>query len=108
VDTQIDESLGTLSPGIDLAAYRVLQEGLTNALRHGDGSARVSVGRDGQMLRLEIRNRRSSSPSAVAGAGQGLAGMRERVRLFGGELSAAPAGDEFVLMARIPVEGAAP
>jgi signal transduction histidine kinase len=109
VDAQIDESLATLSPGIDLAAYRVLQEGLTNALRHGDGRARVSVRRDGQTLCLEVRNCRSSSPPAVAGAGQGLPGMRERVRLFGGELSAATASDEFVLSIWLPLdpEGAA-
>jgi signal transduction histidine kinase len=105
VEAQLDESLPTLSPGIDLAAYRVLQEGLTNALRHGDGSARVSVQREGQTLCLEVRNRCSRSPSAVAGAGQGLAGMRERVRLFGGQLSTATASDEFVLTVKLPLEG---
>jgi signal transduction histidine kinase len=103
VDAEI-EPVAMLSPGIDLAAYRVLQEGLTNALRHGDGQARVSVRREGRTLCVEVRNRRSSSPSAIAGAGQGLAGMRERVRLFGGELSAATAGDEFLLAVRLPLE----
>lgn len=104
VDARVDGPVAELSPGTDLAAYRVLQEGLTNALRHGDGSARVHVRRNGQTLCLEIRNVRSTAPAAVAGSGQGLAGMRERVRLFGGRLSAEPVGDEFVLSVRLPVE----
>ena len=104
VDAQVDGPVAELSPGTDLAAYRVLQEGLTNALRHGEGSARVEVRRNGQTLCLEIRNARSKAPAAVAGSGQGLAGMRERVRLFGGSLSAEPVGDEFVLSVRLPVE----
>lgn len=106
VDAQLDE-LPALSPGLDLAAYRVIQEGLTNALRHGDGRARVSAQRDGQTLCLEVRNLQASKPSPVVGAGQGLVGMRERVRLFGGDLSAAPAGDEFVLTVQLPLEGRA-
>lgn len=104
VDSEIDEPLASLSPGLDLAAYRVLQEGLTNALRHGDGSARLRARRDGRTLRLEVRNGRSTERSAVAGTRQGLVGMRERVRLFGGELSAAAVGDEFVLSVRLPLE----
>ena len=105
VDAEVDDRLGRLSPGLDLAAYRVLQEGLTNALRHGNGTAGVSVRRDGQTLCLEVRNGRSGAPPRVPGTGQGLAGMRERVRLFGGELSAGPAGDEFVLRGWLPLDG---
>jgi signal transduction histidine kinase len=104
VDAQIDEPPMPLPPGLDLTAYRVVQEGLTNALRHGDGEAWLSVRQAGQTLRVDVRNRRSGGPPAVSGAGQGLAGMRERVRLFGGELSAAEAGDEFVLAVRLPIE----
>ena len=104
VDAAIGEPLGPLSPGLDLAAYRVVQEGLTNALRHGDGRARLDLRRTGESLRVEIRNRRGPGPPLVGGAGQGLAGMRERVRLFGGELSASPTGDEFVLAVRLPLE----
>ena len=105
VDARIDERIGPLAPGIDLAAYRVVQEGLTNALRHGDGWARLSISHDEGALCVEIANRRTPSPPAVDGAGRGLAGMRERVRLFGGELEAGPAGDEFVLAVRLPGHG---
>lgn len=103
VDAQIDERLSSLPPGLDLAAYRVLQEGLTNAVRHGDGHARVRARCDGQALWLEVRNRRTRSASSPLGAGQGLAGMRERVDFFGGQLSTRWAGDEFVLTVELPV-----
>ena len=106
VDAEL-EPVGALSPGIDLTAYRVLQEGLTNALRHSDGRAGVRVRVEGSALCLEVRNRRGSEAPAVPGAGRGLAGMRERVRLFGGDLSAAPDGDGFVLSARLPLDGGA-
>jgi signal transduction histidine kinase len=105
VDAQIDDRIGPLAPGVDLAAYRVVQEGLTNALRHGDGRARLSVRRNKGTLCVDIRNGRTGSPPAVGGAGQGLAGMRERVRLFGGELTAGPAREEFVLAVRLPLKG---
>jgi signal transduction histidine kinase len=104
VDAKLEEPLGPLSPGLDLAVYRVVQEGLTNALRHGDGRARLNVQRNRESLYVGIRNRCRPGPPPVGGTGQGLAGMRERVRLFGGELSAKPAGDEFVLAVRLPLE----
>ena len=104
VDARVEAGLPSIAPGLDLAAYRVVQEGLTNALRHGNGSASVSVRADNRGLSLEVRNSLSSVPSAIRGADQGLAGVRERVRLFGGEVSAVPAGDEFVLHAWLPLE----
>ena len=101
------QPVGALPPGVDLTAYRVLQEGLTNALRHSDGRAGVSIRVEGSALCLEVRNRRGREAPVVPGAGRGLAGMRERVRLFGGDLSAAPDGDRFVLSARLPLDGGA-
>ncbi|MEV0151031.1 MULTISPECIES: histidine kinase [unclassified Nonomuraea] len=76
-------------------AYRIVQEALTNAIRHGHGPVRLAVTvRDGD-LRLEVANR-TAAPSggtgAAVGGGRGLAGMRERVRLLSGELEAGPAG----------------
>lgn len=90
VDLQVEGTAVELPPGVDLAAYRVVQEGLTNALKHaratraevrvqyGDGEVEVSVANDG---RLE---------SGAEGAGHGLLGMRERVAVYGGELEAGP------------------
>ena len=88
-----------LPPGADLAAYRVVQEGLTNVLRHaGQASASVAVRWDD---RLEItvsddgQGTGQAGPDDVraAGQGRGLLGLRERLALYGGELEAGPRPD---------------
>jgi signal transduction histidine kinase len=81
-----------LSSGVELSAYRIVQEALTNVLKHASGShAEVSVRYRDRGLELEIvDDGRGASEPEVAGAGQGLIGMRERVALFGGTLSAGP------------------
>ena len=104
IDVCVDD-LPRLPPGLDLAAYRILQEGLTNALRHGGSPTQVKVRRDGDTLWIEVRNPSAGRRTGVSGAGQGLLGMRERVRLFGGDLRAAPVGGDFVLDVRLPLEG---
>lgn len=91
--------------GADLSAYRIAQEALTNAVKHAPGS-HVSVAidyRDDAIL-LEIQNNGPSvPPTGLVCSGHGLAGMRERVRVYGGELHAASDEDGgFVVRARIP------
>lgn len=83
-----------------LAAYRILQEALTNALRHGDPTATVSVelSWEPQALRVRVRNAvRPSSAAAssaeLASSGHGIPGMRERAALVGGSLTAGPVND---------------
>lgn len=88
--------------GIGLAAYRVVQEALTNALRHGDGTACVRIGID-RDVRIEVRNPLGGRQSEE-GSGRGLIGMRERVGLFGGQVDAAPSGNEWVVTATIPLD----
>lgn len=80
----------------DLAAYRVVQEALSNALRHAPGAATVvSVDVDGDGIRLSVRNSRAVSPATeVSGGGHGLAAMRERVASAGGTVHALPTADE--------------
>jgi signal transduction histidine kinase len=74
--------------GIDLAAYRIVQEALTNALRHAHAdSATVSIRRDGHDLAVDIEDDGSGAPPHTMPAGFGLTGMRERARLFGGTIS---------------------
>lgn len=95
-----------LTPGASLAAYRVVQEGLTNALRHGDARQPVELverwSDDG--LELAVRNTcRTGGEIALPAGGHGLAGLRERVLLEAGRFSAARAGDEFRLDAALPV-----
>jgi len=95
-----------LSPGVDLSAYRIVQEGLTNALKHARGAnteVTVRYGDDAVEVAIE-----DDGPGAKNGTelGHGLVGMRERVALYGGTLEAGPRPQGgFVLRARLPVEG---
>jgi signal transduction histidine kinase len=89
-----------LAPGVDVAAYRIVQEALTNARKHGrDRRARVRITYSSEAVELEVSNPIGSGGES---GGQGLAGMRERVRLFGGTLEAGPEGDEFRVRATLP------
>src|SRR4051794_20576723 len=95
----------TLTPGVELTAYRVVQEALTNALKHaGPATARVTVIYEPHALRLEINDDGPGTSSQHAG-GHGLVGMRERVALYGGRLEVGPrAGGGFSVRARLPLE----
>jgi signal transduction histidine kinase len=94
-----------LPPGVDLTAYRVIQEALTNALKHaGDAHARVLLRYGDRSLELEVEDD-GLGPQAEDDRppGHGLIGMRERVALFGGSLeTGARAGGGFLVRARIP------
>ncbi|ROS23818.1 sensor histidine kinase [Cellulomonas sp. PhB150] len=92
-----------LPPAVDLAAYRVAQEGLTNALRHAPGAAvRIHVDQRENGIEVEVLDRGGRAGGHSAGAGVGLVGLRERVELLGGALSATPTNDGWVLSAWIP------
>ncbi|GAA0405141.1 hypothetical protein Acor_23210 [Acrocarpospora corrugata] len=92
----------TLDPGVELAAYRIIQEALTNARRHAPGAAvDVELRYAGDALRLLVRDN-GPGPAGPAG-GHGLAGMRERATAVGGGLRAGPApGGGFLVEARLP------
>jgi signal transduction histidine kinase len=102
-----------LSPGLDLSAYRILQEGLTNSLRHSGASrAEVTIDYGGDELRLEVRDDGVGEATPDRDGddrhGQGLIGIRERVHMFGGQMSAGPApGGGYLVRARLPVGGEA-
>jgi signal transduction histidine kinase len=93
-----------IPPGLDLSAYRIVQEALTNALNHaGPARARVTVHYGEQELELEIAD--DGRGDAGGSGGHGLTGMRERVRLYGGELqSGRGAAGGFVVRARLPLQ----
>jgi signal transduction histidine kinase len=99
--------IGPVPPGVELAAYRIVQEGLTNALKHSGPGSRVHVAvvaaRD--ELVVTVRDDGGGCPTgAAAGRGHGLVGMRERTALYGGGLDAGPAPDGgFVVEARLPL-----
>jgi signal transduction histidine kinase len=109
VELHVDGQPYPLPRGIDLSAYRIVQEGLTNALKHAQASdADVTVRYRPDELEIEVRdNGRGSATSD--GQGHGLVGVRERVKIYGGEMSAGTAGDGgFVLSTRLPVGGDGP
>ena len=93
-----------LPAGIDLSVYRIAQEGLTNALKHAHAShAEVALRYEPGEVRIEIRDD-GDGPSTADGLGQGLVGIRERVKIYGGDMSAGAAdGGGFVLSARLPL-----
>ena len=95
-----------LSPGLDLSAYRILQEGLTNALKHARASrADVAVRYAAQELAVEVRDNGDGRAAPATASGHGLVGVRERVKLYGGDMSAGPTDTGFVLRARLPLDG---
>ena len=112
VDLQVDGVPRALPPGLDLAAYRVVQEALTNVIKHA-GKPRTTVRLDYREAELvaEVANAGPPMPAAapavtgVPGSGRGLLGLRERVALYGGELDAGsrPRGG-WLVRARLPVD----
>ncbi|MFD8734080.1 sensor histidine kinase [Streptomyces sp. NPDC059618] len=98
---------GPLPPGVELTAYRVVQEALTNTIKHAAGAeAAVRIGFAGSWLELEVTDSGAvrDSPS-VDGNGRGLIGLRERLAVYGGELTAGPAPTGgYRVTARVPWE----
>lgn len=92
--------------GIDLSAYRIVQEGLANALRHANcAHADVTVRYAGDGIEVEIADDGSAVNGSGRSEGESLAGMRERVALYGGKLETGPrAGGGYVVRAQLPVE----
>jgi signal transduction histidine kinase len=91
-----------LPPALDRAAYRILQEALTNAAKHGAGTAEVELSFGPTALELAVTNP-AANDSAPA-AGHGLVGMRERAALLGGSLEAGPSDRRFRVRARLPYD----
>lgn len=90
-------------PGaIQLAVYRILQEALTNAIRHGDGAVDVHLSWLPDRVDIRVSNGVSSAPG-VGGGGHGVIGMRERAQLVGGSLQAEHQDAQFVVHASLPI-----
>ena len=109
VELVVEGTEAPLPAGVDLSAYRIVQEALTNAVKHaGPGRARVLVRYGEHDLEVQVRDEGGAGPALArpegGRAGQGLVGMRERVNLFGGELRAGPGpGGGFTVDARLPL-----
>jgi len=109
VDLEVGSGVETLPPGVDLSAYRIAQEALTNILKHARAShVSLCVRCNGGAVEVAVEDdgRGSSGNGAIAG-GHGLIGMRERVNLFGGRFEAGRRdGGGFRVFARLPYETA--
>jgi signal transduction histidine kinase len=101
-----DDIPTSMPRGVDLTAYRIVQEGLTNVLKHANPSCvQVTIRVLEQAIEIEVEDDGSPRPVLPGSHGHGLIGMRERVAVYGGELDAGPApGRGFRLKARIPFE----
>jgi len=109
VQLSVEGEQRELAPGVDLAAYRVVQEALTNALKYaGPARAWVNVNWRDDQLELEVENDGRGDVDGQSGGGHGLVGMKERVSVVGGTLESGPRdGGGFVVRARIPIGGQA-
>ena len=108
VTASVDGDRRPLPAGVELSAYRIVQEALSNAMRHAPGAeVTVEVAYRSAELELRVVNGpgRTAAPSAPAGAGHGVTGMRERAAMLGGRLTAAPGPDGgWTVAAVLPVE----
>lgn len=108
VELSLDGERRPLDAGIELSAYRIVQEALTNALKHARGArARVRLGYEPRAIEIEVTDQGGSGDRDLGEAdsgGRGLIGMRERVALYGGEFEAGPTPTGFRVRARLPVE----
>jgi signal transduction histidine kinase len=100
----------SLSPGVDLTAYRIIQEALTNVTKHGAGKgARVRLTYSDSRLLISVTNDTTAGTSSVPGGGYGLMGMRERAHSVGGDLHAGPRPDGgFEVATALPLHPRAP
>jgi signal transduction histidine kinase len=106
VDAEVAGERRPLSPGVDRGAYRILQEALTNAARHGSGIARVELAFGLDALDVTVANPvPQAEPARPVGGGHGLIGMRERAAGLGGSLDAGVRDGHFEVHARLPLGG---
>ncbi|MCX2922399.1 sensor histidine kinase [Streptomyces sp. NEAU-W12] len=107
VTTEVTGVRRPLPPGVELSAYRIVQEALSNVLRHAPGAtARVALAYDPHGLGVEVTNTRPTGEAPPsAGAGHGLLGMRERATMLGGTLTTRPRPDGgYRVAARLPAD----
>jgi signal transduction histidine kinase len=104
VDLRMPDLEG-LSPVVGLTAYRVVQEALTNVVRHAEaGSVVVSIRPDGEALLVEVTDDGHGPAPGTGGAGLGLVGMRERAEALGGTVAAGPRPDGgYRVLATLPL-----
>ena len=107
VTVNVRGAAGRLAPAVDQGAYRILQEALTNAARHGLGDANVDVAFDERGVELTITNTTRAQAQPGSGGGHGIRGMAERAALLGGHVETDQRDGAFRVRARLPSGGGA-
>ncbi|MEU1727339.1 histidine kinase [Nonomuraea sp. NPDC005692] len=102
VELRVDGELREVPASVDLAGYRILQEGLTNALKHGEAPVVVSLTYEPGEVLLTVENRVGRRGARLPGSGAGLIGMRERASLVGGFFEAGRSGNGWRIAAAFP------
>ncbi|WP_410815605.1 sensor histidine kinase [Micromonospora sp. 050-3] len=102
VRVRTDGTPGALPVGVDLAAYRIVQESLTNALKHGTGEAELTIAYRPAEVVLTVENPVRRGGAGLPGAGAGLIGMRERATLLAGRFTAGPHDGRWQVRAALP------
>ncbi|MFJ7216874.1 sensor histidine kinase [Amycolatopsis sp. NPDC098790] len=103
VESTVDKKI-PLPTAVDLTAYRIAQEALTNAVKHAPGGqVDVDIRHFDGILEVQVRNDVHHPPTATEGSGTGLLNMRERADAVGGKLTAGPSGDGWLVRAELPV-----
>jgi signal transduction histidine kinase len=103
VEVRREGQVVDLPPGLDLSVYRIVQEGLTNALKHaGPASAQVRLRYGDAGIEVDVSDD-GAGTGPGGGTGSGLAGVRERVAIYGGTITAGPTRDGFRLRAHLPI-----
>ena len=117
VDVELQPNLGRLPHELELALFRIVQEGLTNIHRHsGSSTAEINLLRDAHRVTLQISDHGKGIPTgalersrdSATAVGVGIAGMRERVRQLGGHLQIESSESGTLLMVELPIEGTLP
>ncbi|WP_037558445.1 sensor histidine kinase [Spirillospora albida] len=107
LDARVAPEVGRVPAAVSREAYRIVQEGLTNALRHaGKVPVRLRLGVSGGRLEMEVSNplaARAGEASGLVGGGRGLDGIRERVLVLRGAMSAGPDGDTWRVVVSLPL-----
>jgi signal transduction histidine kinase len=106
VRVRTDGTPGPLPVGVDLAAYRIVQESLTNALKHGAGEAELTIAYRPEEVAVTVANPVRPDGAGLPGAGAGLVGMRERATLLDGRFTAGPQEGRWRVHAALPTREA--
>jgi signal transduction histidine kinase len=107
LEVDVDGGVATVPAVVSREGYRIVQEGLTNVVRHaGKVAATLRIGLADRTLRIEVANPVVAGGAGGSSGGRGLAGMRERVDLLGGQMSAGAADGRWLVDVRLPTGGA--